>query len=225
MRFKTHHVPRYVLYISFNPLRNPTKGGLFPETRSPGVRQPSTDVQLVAESESHLGFWPAQPIFPSASLAAVPTTTLQSLRVLAGPVLGWGHSTERGGPWCWVWPLPGAVLSGCLRSWVVTQPDPLSTYPRGCQTQRHDASRTPARLPVLLEPTSLPRPFSPVSIRPTYHQAQKDTNSRSPEAPFLHLSLSRTVAKLFGHRMKASKGLSLPSGSSQPGREDEPTKG
>lgn len=53
----------------------------------------------------------------------------------------------------------------------------------------------------------------------------EDTNSRSPEAPFLHLSLSRTVAKLFGRRMKASKGLSLPSGSSQPGREDEPTKG
>lgn len=195
MWFKTHHVPRYVLYkyISFHALRNPTKWGLFPETRSRGVRQSSTNMQLVAESESHLGFWSAQPIFPSVSLATVPTATPRSLRVLTGPVLSWGRSNERGDSWRWVWPLPEAMFSGRLQSWVVSQPHPLPTYPCGCQTQRHHAGGTPARL-LVLEPALSPRPFSPVSIWPTdLSPAPPSTRprrhnfslARSPTSPFV----------------------------------------
>lgn len=147
----------------------------------------------MAELESRLGFRPTQPIFPFVSLATVPTATPQSPRVLTGPVLRWGRSNERGDPWRWAWPLLEAVLSGCLQSRVVSQPDPLPTHPRGCQTQRHNAGGTPARI-LVPEPVLSPKPSSPASIRLTYlspappsttPRRHKFSLARSPTSSFV----------------------------------------
>lgn len=172
----------------------------------------------MAESESRLGFW----LLPSASLAAVPTATPQSPRVLTEPVLGWGPSSERGRSLAL-----GMAASGgqCYLAAFRAGSSPNRTrFPHICvgakpngmmRAERRPGSwsfRSPRPRPGL----SLPSPSGPCTTRPRRHKFSL------ARAPFLHLSLSQTVVKLFEPRMKESRGVSLPSGCSEPGREDEP---